>query len=143
MQKQELVLAALAASNGAAHTPVQVQKLFFLLDRKIPSLVGGPHFNFNPDDYGPFDSDVYSVLESLERVGDVEIERVADLRKKMYRATPIGQEKGEALLSRLAPDVRDYIEKLSGWVRKLSFAQLVTAIYAEYPDMKANSIFRQ
>lgn len=143
VSRDEFVLAVLAASNGAAHTPVQVQKLFFLLDKKIPGLVGGPYFNFRPDDYGPFDSAVYSTLEHLSRDGAVAIEYVQDLRRKLYRTTPAGQDKGELNLATFDKPVQDYIRKLSEWLRGLRFAELVTYIYAEFPDMKANSVFRE
>ncbi len=37
--REHVVLAALAASDGATLEPVQVQKLFFLVDNKINSIV--------------------------------------------------------------------------------------------------------
>jgi hypothetical protein len=36
-----------AACENANLAPVQVQKLFFLLDREAASLIGGPHFSFS------------------------------------------------------------------------------------------------
>jgi hypothetical protein len=47
----------------------KVQKLLFLIDREIPRLVGGPHFNFQSYDFGPFDRDVYDTLEALAAQG--------------------------------------------------------------------------
>jgi hypothetical protein len=143
MTKDDFVLAVLAAADGANHTPVQVQKLFFLLDKKIPYHIGGTHFNFHPDDYGPFDSGVYRALEALSARGLVEVNKVADLRRKTYRTTSDGQRRGEAVLSGLSTGVADYIRQLSAWVRNLSFAELVSAIYAEFPDMKVNSVFNR
>jgi uncharacterized protein len=47
MDRQDLVLAALAAAGGnATFAPVQIQKFFFLIDREGAHLFGGPHFNF-------------------------------------------------------------------------------------------------
>jgi uncharacterized protein len=80
MDRQSLLLAALAASDGATHSPVQVQKLFFLLDSEIPSYTGGPHFHFIPYDYGPFDAAVYDELANLEEQGFVVIEREPSTR---------------------------------------------------------------
>ena len=37
---------------------------------------------------------------------------------------------------------REYISRVFQWVRALSFEQLVRAIYAQYPEMKENSVFR-
>jgi hypothetical protein len=141
--KDEFVLAVLAASDGAEFTPVQVQKLFFLLDRKAPNIVEGPYFDFHPDDYGPFDSSVYSTLESLSRAGHVSIDCVQDLRRRLYRPTIAGQKIGRDKLSHFPLPVQEYIASLSRWLRGLSFADLVTYVYTEFPEMKANSIFRQ
>ena len=66
MTKREVVLAALAPAQGKQHSPVQVQKLLFLLDREASELLGGPHFNFVPYNYGPFDKEVYQVLNELD-----------------------------------------------------------------------------
>ena len=61
----DIILAALAASRGAAHSPVQMQKLLFLLDKRLANELGGPHFNFIPHHYGPFDRTIYDLLEQL------------------------------------------------------------------------------
>lgn len=142
MDRKEFVLAALAASNGAEHTPVQVQKLFFVVDREIPQLVGGPFFNFVAYDYGPFDSDVYSVLRQLEEDGDSETLNCRPSGFRRYKLTAQGQEKGMGILQGLDKKASDYIVALSDWIRKLSFVELVSAIYKAYPEMKANSVFR-
>ena len=142
MDKNELVLAALATGEGAAFSPVQVQKLMFVLDREISQHTGGPHFAFEPYDYGPFDAAVYSTLEGLQAAGDVEISYGQGTRRRSYRLTVAGQTKGRELLASTPPEVREYMRQLSGWVRSLSFTDLVSAIYAAYPEMRANSVFR-
>jgi len=142
MEKKEFVLAAFAASGGAEHTPVQVQKLFFVIDREIPQLVGGPFFNFVAYDYGPFDCDVYNVLKQLEEDGDAQILYCCPSGFRRYKLTAQGQQKGEGLLGTLDKKASEYIMALSDKIRKLSFAELVSAIYKAYPEMKANSVFR-
>lgn len=141
MDRRAVVLAALAPALGAAHTPVQVQKLLFLIDREIPALLGGPLFDFQPYNYGPFDKSVYSTLESLARDGMVEVEEAPGLRWRKYRLTEAGQEAGLMVLGRLDRRASNYIKSISTFVRSLSFEQLVAAIYKEYPEMKANSVF--
>lgn len=140
MDRTELVLAAMAPAEGARHTPVQIQKLLFLIDRNIPSDVRGPHFDFQPYHYGPFDREVYVELEKLAQEGDAEICPVT--RWKTYRLTAQGQEKGDRLLSQLSPRAQEYIKKLSAVVRRMSFSELVSAIYRAYPDMCENSVFQ-
>ncbi len=142
MDKESVVLAALAAAKGATHTPVQVQKLFFLIDRKASAAVGGPHFNFQPYDYGPFDRDVYLTIERLAAKGLAEVIVEPDLRWRRYRLTETGQEVGAGLLASVEPKTRDYIERVSDFVREQPFGALVSAIYKAYPEMKVNSVFR-
>lgn len=142
MEKKEIVLAALAASDGAFHTPVQIQKLLFLIQNKIPHLPDSPYFNFIAYDYGPFDKEIYSVLGELNAEGDVEIVQNFSLRVSQYKLSCQGQAKGQEVIASLEPAAANYIRELSKFVRSLSFAELVSAIYREFPDMKANSIFK-
>jgi len=141
MEKEEIVLAALATADGGIHTPVQVQKLLFLIDKKISPRVGGPYFNFVPYAYGPFDIGIYRLLEELEEKEELEIIRHPMSRWSKYRLTIKGQEKGVGVLKEMDQKAADYIKELSLFVRKLSFAELVSAIYKEYPEMKENSVF--
>ena len=143
MNKKEMILTALAASSGAVHTPVQIQKLLFLLDRRTAAYLGGPFFQFVPYDYGPFDKEIYGLLDGLSGEGLVEIISQLGIPWKKYRLTPIGQQAGNDALSRLDDQVSDYIRKLSDFVRSLSFTDLLSTIYREYPEMKANSVFRE
>jgi hypothetical protein len=139
MDQSGIVLAALAgAGENAAFTPVQVQKLLFLIDREIPRLVDGPHFNFQPYDFGPFDRGVYDTLEALARQGLVYQSRA---RYQRWGLSPEGYRQGVGLLHAY-PAAATYIRQAAIWVRSLPFNQLVAAIYRAYPDMKANSIFR-
>ena len=140
LNKDEFVLALMAAADGDAHQPVQIQKLLFLADDKIGSQLGGPFFHFRPYDYGPFDSDVYHTLERLEVDGKVEIIR-GGWAKRTYRLTAEGQRLGEGVMGTLRPGTGEYMKALSAWVRSLSFSELVSAVYKAYPDMRENSVF--
>jgi hypothetical protein len=140
MNQREIVLACMAPAKGAEHTPVQVQKLFFLIDQNIADRVGGPHFRFSPYSYGPFDKAVYEVLEDLAADGYVDI--VRERTWKNYKLSVTGQQEGQRLMDELPEPVRDYIKRLSEFVRALSFTQLVSAIYKAYPEMRANSVFQ-
>lgn len=142
MTRDDLVLAALAAGGvGAAYSPVQVQKLFFLIDREVAGLVQGPHFDFRPYDYGPFDRGVYTAIEGLRDRGYADVTASGSYRR--YLLTEVGLEVGGQKLMLLDPQVQDYIKQLAVWVRGLSFNQLVASIYNQYPDMKVNSVFQE
>jgi uncharacterized phage-associated protein len=141
MDRTRLLLAGLAAGGeNASFTPVQVQKLFFLLDREASHLVGGPHFNFTAYDYGPFDRSVYDGLEELCQHGLGTVQNTG--RYRVYGLSQDGYRQGIDTLHSLPQATRDYISSVSTWVRQLSFEQLVASIYNRYPEMKANSVFR-
>lgn len=141
MDRQSIVLAGLAAGGqNATFTPVQVQKLFFLVDREASHLVQGPHFDFSPYDYGPFDRRVYDCLDVIAGKGLAQIQNTG--RYRVYSLSQAGFQQGTQLLSNLPRPAKDYITNVATWVRQLSFEQLVASIYNKYPEMKANSVFR-
>jgi hypothetical protein len=142
-KRQRFVLAALATDASAKFAPVQVQKLFFLLDENLADVLGEPQFEFRAYDYGPFDKAVYRELEALNGMGLVDIVEIGPTNgRRRYSLTPRGQEFGESALAGFPEPVREYIRDLSNWLRRLSFAQLVGSIYKAYPHMRENSIFQ-
>lgn len=141
LARNNLVLAALAAGQGAAFTPVQIQKLLFLIDKQIPDLVHGPHFRFEPYHYGPFDAEVYSALESLEEDGKVDITRGGSWRT--YRPTAEGLMEGGSVLGSLSPKAQQFLLRAAEFVQTLSFSELVSAIYEAFPEMRRNSVFQE
>lgn len=142
LTRQDAILSALAAGGeNATFSPVQVQKLFFLIDRKAAYLFGGPHFAFRPYDYGPFDHAVYDQLTFLVFGGYVQVSGSG--RYRSYSLTPTGFAEGHRILSALPAQSAEFLRAVAQWVLKLSFQQLVSAIYREYPDMKVNSIFHE
>jgi hypothetical protein len=138
MKRSDLMLAALSVADGGLYTPVQVQKLFFLMDREIPALINGPLFQFEP--YGPFDAAVYRELDKLHHCDMVQI--IPQGTWSSYRLTKQGQDRGEECIKRLDPKAVAYIRSVSEFVRKLSFTELVSAIYKAYPEMRENSVFQ-
>lgn len=68
LSREQLLVAAMASCPGARYSPVQIQKLIFVVDRELAGPVGGPFYDFRPYDYGPFDATVYADLEALELV---------------------------------------------------------------------------
>lgn len=142
MDRKSLVLAALAPAKGDTYTPVQIQKLLFLIDKNIPSYIGGHLFNFEPYDYGPFDKSVYDILDLLYLGEMIEIIEVPGHSWKKYRLTDKGLAAGQTTLNSIESNAREYIVKVSEFVRKLSFAALVSSIYHAYPEMKVNSVLK-
>lgn len=140
MNRRELILAAFAAGGeNTSYSPVQVQKLLFLIDRKAADLVGGTHFNFVPYDYGPFDRAVYNELDALAQDGLVEVNTAGPYRK--YRLTADGYTLGAEELDGLTEDGQSLLTKIARWIRSQNFQQIVATIYKHYPEMKARSVF--
>lgn len=137
-----MALAALAPAVGAPHSPVQVQKLLFLIDSNLSSLLGGPSFDFQPYHYGPFDRGVYATLEDLAKQGLVEMTQ-GQGNWRDYRLTTEGQSRAVQVLGGLDERAQRYIQKASDFVRSLSFPELVSAIYKAYPEMRARSVFQE
>lgn len=71
----------------------------------------------------------------LQQLGD------AESNWAVYSATPEGVERALALSDELPGQAVEYLRSAVGWTRKLTFSQLVSAIYARYPEQRANSVF--
>jgi len=141
MEPKDLILIGLAPAKCRYHTPVQIQKLFFLIDENISKKLDGKVFDFQPYNYGPFDRKVYDTLESLERDDFVEIDRSS--RWYEYRLTESGLETAVKLFENQEPSIKKYLTELSDFVLSHSFSELVRAIYNGYPDMRQNSVFQE
>lgn len=139
--RQRMMLSALsAAPPNANFTPVEMQKMFFLLDKEAASFFGGPKFCFQPYDYGPFDRAVYDELDQLEALGFVTVDRTG--RYKRYILTEAGRSVGEKHFVQYHPNFQAYARDVANWLLANSFHTIVSSIYARYPDMRANSVFR-
>jgi hypothetical protein len=91
MQRRDWALLALAAAAGEELTPVQLQKVLFLVGECQRNKVGGGFYAFRPYNFGPFSADVYSDAEQLEREGLARIDRGAPGRSwSLYAITPEG-----------------------------------------------------
>lgn len=141
LDRKDFVLGALAcAENGSSFLPVQMQKLFFLIDREAANISGGPYFKFTPFDYGPFDKEVYDELYELSKAQKVEINHAN--KPRLYALTSEGRIEGQKILAAVSPELREYISQAAKWVLSLDFPKLVSAVYKKYPDMRQNSIFQ-
>ena len=143
MDTDDLMLAGLSPAGSEPFSPVHVQKLFFLLDQHIADYTDGPHFMFEPYDYGPFDKDVYLHLATLQTQGYVHITRPSRYTVRTYSLTSEGHIRGKRVLEDLPKQIQQYISDLVAVVRSMSFAELVSTIYRFYPEMRANSVFRE
>ena len=121
--------------------PVRAQKLLFLIDKEIPTLVGGPHFNFQPYNYGPFDINVYLELEALTEGSCVHTDR--RLRHLRYRLTGKGLARGTTVMANIPDRASRFIERACEWMLVTSISDLLSAIYRRYPETAVNISARQ
>jgi uncharacterized protein YwgA len=143
MTRKDWTLLVIAAARGDAVSPVQLQKSLFLIDRNLsPTSRGTTHFyHFRAYDYGPFDGAIYSDATELALEGFVLVHPESGASRR-YIATPTGLSRAETLRKELEGGVVVYLDEVVTWVRRLSFNELVGAIYHHYPEMKANSVFQ-
>jgi hypothetical protein len=142
MDRKDWLLLSLAKAPRGTLTPVQAQKAMFLLEQEAAHVVGPDFYKFEPYDYGPFSSLVYSDLEQLAREGKVEITQIPGRRWSVYSITPPGQSVAAKLEGEASQPAAQFVGAVVSWVSTLSFQQLVRAIYDKYPAFKVNSVFR-
>jgi hypothetical protein len=143
LQRQQILLAALSLAGGKPLTPVQLQKALFLADDKIGDAFDpSSKYHFQPYDYGPFDKTVYTDAQLLTAGGLAEIGKDAKGGWNTYAPTADGVRQGQEYLSQLQPEQREMLQRILSLVTRLSFTELVSAIYKAYPPMRVNSVFR-
>lgn len=145
MTPREWTLLVIAAAKVRPLQPVQLQKALFLLSRNLSKeqLKTDKFYDFAAFDYGPFSSDVYQDAENLERDGLVHVTRPPVSRYKLYQITDDGLARANELSGELQEPTRKYFEDIVHFTQRLSFNQLVSAIYKAYPEMRENSVFKE
>jgi len=143
MKRRDWTLLVLAVAEGKPLTPVQLQKVLFLIGQNVPQEHRPEFYDFVPYDYGPFDVTVYQDAESLQKDGLACIRPVPGRQWSEYAATRAGLEVAERIKKSLAPWITKYIQALVEWASNLSFQEIVRAIYKAYPAFKKKSVFQE
>jgi len=117
MRRADYFLAVLSAGGKSRiFSPVQLQFLFFMIDRDIPHLIGGARFCFTEMEHGPFDHGLYDDIDDLAYRGLLTITRNG-VSHANYRLTADGFQRGSIALGLLfgnaAEVVREKIEIVS------------------------------
>ena len=142
-ERKAFMLAAMSPAGRDAYSPVQVHKLFFLLDENVVRHTRAPYFKFQPHDYGPLDMEIYGELKQLEKEGLIEMTVPGSLGIWTYRLTKDGYLIGKEAFRGLEEPIQDYIEKIVHFIRSLSLVELMSFIYQMYPEMTKNCVFPQ
>jgi DNA-binding PadR family transcriptional regulator len=136
MDKKNILLHIIKYADGFV-SPVQIQKLMFLLEKRILT-DREKIYNFQPYNFGPFDRAIYNDLKSYEKEGLIETKQFNNLRH--FELTDKGREYCENNVFELNFE-QDRVEKLAKFVKKLSFEELIVTVYDAYPEMKVSSKF--
>lgn len=131
--KEDFILEVLSLFPNVYFSPVQIQKLFFLIEKKLS--LNEKYFEFIPYHYGPYDKDLKNTLLKLKFEGKLIIDNINNiLHYKINDSVDITK-------SILDKKQEEYIRHLGEFIRTISFKDLCMAIYKEYPEMAINSAF--
>jgi hypothetical protein len=103
--------------------------------------VGEDFYRFQPYDYGPFSSDIYSDARMLESDGFISIENPLSRGWRRYSITNEGISRAKEISEKIPNEVLIGIRELSVSISSMGFAELIRHIYKEYPEYKRNSVF--
>ncbi len=137
--RSEWLLFVLYTSESLS--PLQIQKSLFLLSKDVSGISEKAFYQFEPYDYGPFDSDIYTESDRFEEEGLVSIDNPKERGMRRYRITKKGSEYIEPKINKLEPDDRKVLDDTVAFVKGQSFSSLVHSIYKRFPEFKENSVF--
>lgn len=140
--RKSWLLAFLAQPSGPFPTDqIRVMKGMFLWSQEGPD-DARDLYGFQPYSYGPFDTDIYRDLESLEADGLIWSEQSPGTSRRIYSATAEGERQVQESNYNIP---KTHLEQLAGikmLVTSLGFAGLLQHVYQKYPLYAAKSIAR-
>ncbi|MHB8142804.1 MAG: hypothetical protein ACYDGX_03955 [Thermoleophilia bacterium] len=140
MKREHILLAVINEAGDRGLTPVKLQKSLFLIGKAFPELAKN-YYNFIPYNYGPFDKEVYSDADLLTDSGLVSSSESNGLT--IYEISEDGISETERVLEDAPTEFTNYIQQMVSWIQPLSFQELISSVYAKYPEYKVNSIFQE
>ena len=139
MKRTDVLLRLLAAADGDRLTPVQLQKVAFLVGMRFRATLPEDYYSFEKHDFGPFCAQIYRDAEGLASDGLVAIDRNYRGGWNEYSATSLGRKLDFQMIP---ASVSAFLDEKVAWARGLSFRELVREVYRQYPDYRENSVFQ-
>ena len=139
MTRQDVLLRILAAAEGDPLTPAQLQKVTFLVSEECKEALPDDFYEFENHHYGPLCLEIYRDAQALQSMGLAAIGLNDRGGWKEYAATYKGVVASE---THEQNSIAVYIREKVSWAMKLSFQELVRAIYIQYPEYRENSAFQ-
>lgn len=137
VNRESVLLAIIAAAGDDGLDRAQLQKSAFLVREEFEGRLPSDFYQFRPYMYGPFAQQIYTDVQRLSDGPIIETLTGNDGRP-VYRLT------GDSTSWQydLPDDLTSGVKRVDGWVSRMSFDELVRAIYYMYPEQRENSIFR-
>ncbi len=134
-----MLLIADCDDGGFPLDPIRLMKGCFLV-----SQIGRDEwrglFDFEPYDYGPFDTSVYRTRDELLANGFLESREAG--RYGQYVVTDLGKDHLHELVQRGEATAADaeWFRSIGRWVTSKSFSELLREIYDHFPNYATRSI---
>ena len=139
MRRADYFLAVLSAGGKSRiFSPVQLQFLFFMIDRDIPHLIGGARFCFTEMEHGPFDHGLYDDIDDLAYRGLLSISRNG-ISHASYRLTAEGWQRGSIALDLLIGNAADVVREKVDLVSRHHSLRLLQMAQASYGFSQASN----
>jgi hypothetical protein len=136
-QLEWLILFVGYQAPGADEPPeldrLMLQKGLFLL-RQAGAIPEQEAYDFRPDDFGPVSYQIYQDTDELLATHLLRETRQGGPRWWYYQATPAGRAVAADLAQRASPRTLSRLEVVRGLLKQLPFNQIVSGIYATFPD---------
>jgi len=126
---EDFIVNVLSLAPDKSLSPVQIQKLFFLLEKRL----GKKYFDFKPHHYGPYDRCLTTILDFSDKIEFLNINGVTHYKIKEDSIVRDNSAFNESQ--------KKFIIEMISFVKSLSFKELCMSIYKEFPDMAVNSVF--
>ena len=141
MKASDFLLLVINAAKQDGLSPVQLQKSLFLIRHKLSKSNRLDFYNFIPQYFGPFNSQIYIDAEKLKENGLIDIHNSPLQNYKMFNITSEGSKQAKIIKKSISSIYLDEINKTVERVKSKSFNDLLKYIYTKYPEYKKNSIF--
>jgi uncharacterized protein YwgA len=139
-ERQKLLLAFLSAGDEFL-SPLRIMKGLFLIVQKRGTLLPKDAlYTFQPYLFGPFTPDLYQDLAHLVNERLVEWKPLPYASWAIYRASPTGKEVAKGILRHYPKELTSYIQRVWQRVATTPVADLLAAIYRNFPDYAIFSI---
>lgn len=139
---EQWLLFALSRAKDGRLSPIQAQKIMFLLGMEAKHYVGDRFYKFTPYLYGPYSSAIASDLEKMRSTGQIVAERPAPFQRATYLITVQGLREAEDIGKSVDAKMKGFVQLTVDWVKAQTFSNLLRSIYKKYPAYATQSIFK-